>query len=288
MIMSIKKSECQITFESVFSDTHGAVNYGNRPKTSVPATTINSNTINEFKACIASDLEAYYYKGVISLAEAIEGIHFYHYSWATVKLYYATFYLLRASLLSKDICFLRAKRDLFYLKVKANESFCSVGDNTDHKGTIKIQKDLIGNGDILLTNQIEGADTYDWLISRREEVNYKDVEFREPLCPDFWALLDNEIKSSSLETVIRKILGNFQVYCFQSDYAILALPLQRLLITKHDISLSNYSITLSEDKQNGILSYPSIRQNEYLAKLLMFAYKSKRRHQMSPFAFVFY
>ena len=48
MIMSIKKSECQITFERAFTNTQGDINFGKRAKTSVPAFAIDSNRINEF------------------------------------------------------------------------------------------------------------------------------------------------------------------------------------------------------------------------------------------------
>ncbi len=267
-IMSIKIAECQNCFENLFLDASGEVNFGVKPKRSVPQRVLSTGEILQFQNSIPIDLQEYFYKGIISLAEAFEGISSKHFSWATVKLYYATFYLLRASLLSKEICFLRAGRDLFYLKVKFSEFFCSTGDNTDHKSTIKTQKSLIGSADILLTNQIEGTDSYDWLIRKREEINYREVAFHEPSCPDCWAVLQSDISSLGLEHTIRKLLDDFSVYCFLADYAVLALPLQRLVFTKAEIMHSKYAFALSEQQMQGLLSYPLVSSSTYLLKLL--------------------
>lgn len=77
------------------------------------------------------------------------------------------------------------------------------------------------NSDLLLSNNIDGIDVYQWMMRRREEVNYKDMDFHDPDAPDFWSELNNEICRYGISAVVDKMVNDLWLYCFQDEYAIL-------------------------------------------------------------------
>ncbi len=263
--MSFSKSGCQLYFDHLFEDSSGKP-FGiiTKPSRDIPKKSISSLQASKYQSFIADDIRETYYKGVISMAEAWQSIGQKHFSWATVQLYYATFYLLRVSLLSKNVCLLRAGRDLFYLKAKANEYYFKAGDNTDHKGTMITHSQLFGNSDIILGNDIDGISAYEWLMSKREEVNYKDLKFHEPEEPDFWSVLSIEIVHKGVVSTLQMLIDDFLLLGFQSDYAVAAVPLQRLLQTKKELHQSGFNNVLSETQKEALDTYSIISENESL------------------------
>lgn len=268
--MSFSKSGCQLYFEQQFVDNNGKP-FGAiaKPSRDIPKISISTPEVLQYKSLIADDIRETYYKGVISMAEAWQSISHKHFSWATVQLYYATFYLLKVSLMAKDVCLLRAGRDLFYLKTKTNEYYFKAGDNTDHKGTMVTHAHLFGNADIILGNNIDGVSAYEWLMAKREEVNYKDVKFHEPSEPDFWGVLNTEFTQKGIESTFQTLIDDFLLVGFQADYAIAAVPLQRLLQTKKELYQSGFSDVLSETQKSALTTYSIISENESLLKWLV-------------------
>ncbi|WP_168121268.1 hypothetical protein [Paenibacillus sp. HB172176] len=261
--MNFERFEGQKTGESIF----GASNVMDWKK--VKAKDIKGKVLNQVEArklkeALLVDSKGFYYKGVISLGEAIFSISRRQYSWATVKLYYSLFYMLRASLACNGYGFLRNFRDLYYYNAKENEKFLIPEDKTDHKGTIKLFIKIYAFDDKLQTNNINGENPYLWLMEKREMINYKSNTFVEPGIPDFWNEINESIKDDNLNRWLnRYIYDKSFIYCFLEEHACLALPLKRLLLTQKDMIAACQSTILSTDQQ------------EYIKKILPSRRKKK-------------
>ena len=201
------------------------------------------------KAELLKDAEDIFFKGILSLCEAINNIYHGLHSWATVKLYYSVYYFLRCSLALKGYALVRCKR-LYLLEIsegsrptnKSNKKY-----NSDHSGTINYYKDLVGENDLLQTNTIDGVCVYDWLMEKREIVNYRQRIFCEPNYADFMNGIGSFCHSNNLETqLIKYIKDDLPIYCFDEDHACLALPIKRALLTKSELIESGITTPFSD------------------------------------------
>lgn len=127
---------------------------------------------------------------------------------------------------------------------------------------------LFKNSDLLLSNNIDGIDVYQWMMRRREEVNYKDMDFHDPDAPDFWSELNNEICRYGISAVVDKMVNDHWLYCFQDEYAILGVPTKRLVLTVDEIHKFGKVLNISNEKKelidtmSNILSENSVRALE--------------------------
>ena len=69
---------------------------------------------------IKQDAIDFFYSGILSFAEGIDSIFLKRFSWATVKLYYSIYYLIRASMAAKGYATLRCK-GMFRLRIADGE-----------------------------------------------------------------------------------------------------------------------------------------------------------------------
>ena len=117
-------------------------------------------------------------------------------------------------------------------------------------------------------NNIDGIDVYQWMMRRREEVNYKDMDFHDPDAPDFWSELNNEICRYGISAVVDKMVNDLWLYCFQDEYAILGVPTKRLVLTVDEIHKFGKVLNISNEKKelidtmSNILSENSVRALE--------------------------
>lgn len=131
---------------------------------------------------------------------------------------------------------------------------------TDHKGTILTLCRLFKNLDPLLSNNIENVSAYHWMMKKREEVNYKDIDFHDPNPPEFWETISSEMQHQDIKSIVEKLLNDNWLYCFQEEYAILAVPTKRLMLTVDTIHRLRKQCEISEDKKrliermSGVLS----------------------------------
>lgn len=252
MIMSFRKSDCQEIFENMFTGSNGRPFTQIAPKRDIVLRHLDSNESTALLQAMKNDLEEYYYKGILSFAEAISSIDRNLYSWATVKLYYSVFYFLRCSLACKGVAVVRAERILFYIRSRAGEHFFRCPDNTDHKGTMLTYRTLFQSSDMLLSNDIDSISTYEWLMKKREETNYKDISFHDPTPPDFWSQIANDLKSKSMNSLIQESVQDAGILCFQEDYAILSIPVRRLCLTIEDMVNEGISFAFTDERQETI------------------------------------
>ena len=246
--MSINKSGTQIYFEGMFTGNRG-IPIRQVPKKQYEQTMLTRQQADDIKNLLEDEIGPYYYKAILSYMESIVALKSKLFSWATVKLYYSVFYSIKSYLACKDIAILRAERKLFYVKAKENEFIKKCDDPTDHKGTILTASKLFRNSDMLLSNNIDNMDVYQWMMKKREEVNYKDLDFHDPSAPDFWSELNNEIERHGIKVIVDKMVNDNWLYCFQDEYAVLGIPTKRIMLTVDEIHRHTRNIDILEEKK---------------------------------------
>ena len=246
--MSINRSGSQIYFENLFKGANG-IPFKQISKKKYEQTTITKQQAEDLEVLLENEVASYYYKALLSYMESIPAIKNKLFSWATVRLYYSVFYSVKAFLACNNIAMLLAERRLFYIKAKEGETFKRCDDMTDHKGTILTLCKIFKNTEMLLTNNIDGMDAYQWMMKKREEVNYRDMDFHDPNPPEFWEMINEEIENLGIKSVIEKLVNDNWLYCFQEEYAILAVPTKRLITTVKEIKKAGKTITIPNDKK---------------------------------------
>ena len=204
------------------------------------------------KASIKEDALDYFYNAALSFAEGIDSIYQRRYSWATVKLYYSVFYSLRASMASKNIAIL-VNQGIFRLKLKESETPYGTNNKkykSTHKGTINHYIDLYSGADILLTNTIDGLNAYEWLEELRDIINYREVCFMDPHCINPWAIFDSSRSSGTLTELLTQLQeDDHYIFCFQEDYAAVAIPIKRLQQTVKDLVSSGLMSKFNDERK---------------------------------------
>lgn len=246
--MSIKKSGSQLYFEGMFTGSSG-IPFRQIPKTQYLQTILTKQQADDIKNLLTDEIAPYYYKALLSYMESVTALDNKLFSWATVRLYYSVFYSIKAYLACEDIAILRAERKLFYVKAKENETIKRCDDTTDHKGTILTLEKIYKNSDMLLSNNINNMSVYQWMMKKREEVNYRDLDFHDPSAPDFWSEVNNEIEQYGIKAVVDKMVNDSWLYCFQDEYAILGIPTKRIILTVDEICRKGIQLDISEEKK---------------------------------------
>lgn len=186
----------------------------------------------ELDRCLKNDAMNYLYSALISYAEAIKGIEAGFYSWATVKLYYCAFYSLRAIISIDGICIFYVGTKGYSIKVRQGESPAKASGTT-HKLVINIFR-RNNNSSPFVNQDIDFMEPFEWLMSKREQANYKNGRFTEPGTPIIF-----DKSSSGLQALINEYIVDTQkTYCFDKDHAVLALPLEIIKEASHKL-LSN-------------------------------------------------
>jgi hypothetical protein len=191
-----------------------------------------------------------YFKGLLSLTEALSSINQRLFSWSTIKLYYSVYYFLRSSLASKGYGLIRRK-SLFLIKAfegekpqkKSNRKY-----NTDHEGTINYFQDTFSDSDILLSNNIDEKSSYLWIMEKRDQINYRERKFNEPDCSDFWDYINQQVEKNLLSDLIEKYINDNYIYCFQENHAALAIPIKRAILTHVDLNNKFENRIIENDK----------------------------------------
>lgn len=202
------------------------------------------------KDALNNDAIDFFYNGVLSFAEGINAVFQKRFSWATVELYYAIYYLIRASLASKGIAILRC-RSMFRLVAHEGEQPFGTGNkryNTTHEGTLNHYRDKFGFSDLLLSNKIEDDDAYQWMMNVREIINYRSASFSEPDCLEIWDCFSSCVDDGTLPSILEKLENDPYVMCFQEEYAVVAIPIKRMQQTIRDMLTSGILHNLSIDR----------------------------------------
>ena len=252
MSINFNKSKLQEAYESILGgETEKRKNdYKNKFENHL----LSNEDIERLKIPSYSDANDYFYNACICMFEAIDGVCDRRYSWATVKLYYSIFYALRSSLLCKGYALVRYGKYIYRLKLQEGEEplYNKKKCANSHMATLYHYKEVFMESDVLGDNTIDDKDAYGWMEDVRNIVNYKSVNFMEPDHLEVWDEVDEALYNDSLLKLIENICNDdTYLYCFQPEYAVIAIPLVRILKTSDDIK-SNNEISSFSWKQNRI------------------------------------
>lgn len=191
----------------------------------VESYTLNLSASNSLLNHLKSDAISYTYSATVSIGDAVLGARRKLFTWATVKLYYAAFYALRALLALNSVCIFYVGTKPYSMEVRPGQA-ATKRDGQTHKVVLNEFKNR-NIEPFLLSQQIDLEDPLEWLMERREEANYKNARFCEPnIPPHFKKIVDFGLRQSLKEY----ILDNSGLYVFDPDHAILAYPLKTLQI----------------------------------------------------------
>lgn len=247
--MSFNRSQAQVACEAIFSCT-------NHEQFISKKASFESHhfTKNESKSILNSlklDSSHLYIKAIHSLFEAILSVQNKYYSWAIIKLYYSNYYFLRSSLGIHGYALIRGN-SLYVVKAQEGEIPQKKGGKRyqgDHKAVASIYEDVFKQTDILQSNTIEDINPAFWLMNKREQVNYKELEFHDPLCIEVMQVVNNYVDKGKFYELLKLYFDDDKyLYCFQPDHACLALPIKRASLTYEELNKSEINIKLSNEK----------------------------------------
>ncbi len=195
-----------------------------------------------------------YFKAIFSIADAINGLYYGRHSWSVIKLYYAVFFLLRCSLATQKYAFLK-NSGIYTLKIAQGESPIRRDNKTylkekvsgDHKTTIVTYIDIFSGSDILQSNTINDKVVYLWLMDLRNQINYRERDFTEPVGKYFSSKIfdQKQIKKQ----IDEYLTDTSYVYCFDEDHCALAAPLKLAQIVRKQLYNFIDFEPISQDKK---------------------------------------
>jgi uncharacterized protein (UPF0332 family) len=255
--MSFDRFRAQTTCEGFF----GCASFDDFFKLDFETLELDSPKSYAFSNALKEDASDLYFKGLLSLGESLQGFSNKNYSWAIVKGYYSVFYMLRADLALKDIGLVRHKI-IYYLVAQSGKkpiTKAKKGEHrsryqSDHKATINYYIDLLKSTDTLLTQEIDGLNAYEWLMKKRERINYQERNFNEPGFPNFLEFINEEIEAGNFSKLVQEIIADPFVKTFQTEYAPLAIPIKRALLTMQGFANSGVPISIDNLRTNYINS----------------------------------
>jgi hypothetical protein len=202
---------------------------------------------------LSLDAEDIYFKGILSICEALNGISNGLHSWAIVKLYYSVFYFLRCSLALNGYAIIKNK-SLYLLKIEEGAiplKKSAPSYRNDHIGIINVYKNVIGLRDILQTNTINGECVYLWLSEKRHQIHYRQRSFDEPNYCNFLQTFNDIHNILDIEkNIIEYINDSIPIYCFDENHACLAMPIKKAVLTKNE--LKKYGLFFNSYEQSKV------------------------------------
>ena len=193
--------------------------------------------------CTDSDALASFERAALSICQALCDLQNGDRLWAAVKLYYTVFYALKAEVLLERYSPIRAGRVLIFDCRQGQ--YCKQYNGKasgDHGLSIALAKRYFKDTDILQSQSIDGLAPYEWMKSVREVVQYRmrrppELEKFDPFFPDSQWDLGNQIETF--------LSDPDSYFCFDADYATLAIPVRRFQLTSRRIK--GHALGLSSD-----------------------------------------
>lgn len=189
---------------------------------SVKAVALTSAQAASLSAALGEDAKGAIYSSIVSIADAFSGLQRGCFSWATVKLYYACFYLSKAAIARRGYCIFYVGRSPYYLEAKPGSTPVSQGGNS-HTVVTSLYKKHVPHG-IINSQPLDGGHAFDWITSHRENVNYKSSRFSDPIVPAWFSNVD----AYGIRKLIGAYLADPFLYAFDVSHAMVALPLAAL------------------------------------------------------------
>lgn len=132
------------------------------------------------------DAFEYFYSASISTASALSSIELGYFTWATVKLYYSDFYLLRGILALSKVCIFYEGTKPRTLIANPREVVRNPGgakrSATTHGVVIETAKVHLSHI-VAFSQDIASLHPLDWIREKREEANYGHARLPDPIAP---------------------------------------------------------------------------------------------------------
>lgn len=221
---------------------------------------LSPEQLDIFREALIDDASDTFYKGALTLIEAITSVENGYQSWAIVKLYYSVFYLVRAFFGTRDLGIVKCGSGMYTLKLEPGAKVIKrtgVKHNGlevrgDHKTTTFIFEKEFGSDELILSNKIDDHTVFEWMMSAREDINYRHPTFSEPDMDFFHSSITNK---GGLEHWLKiYITDENGLYIFQEDHCCLATPLHLLKKVRQDFK-SRLSIEnpLNNEQQSSLI-----------------------------------
>ena len=224
---------------------------------------LNSYQTSIIRPALEADSIGMLYSASITFLDAIRGMQGGYFSWSIVKLYYSSFYSVRALLGGHLIA-------IFYLPGKGTPYSLHVVDGnsprrekgTTHKVVWKILERDLPNNPVMGT--IDNNVAHEWLMALREDANYRTPKFPDPSVPNYFSEID---KNGLVNTLNIYANDKSNLYAFDKDHASVAYPLECLRHSRK--ALANLSLKLEDDDEEYLSScLESLKiSNEFFIKL---------------------
>lgn len=203
---------------------------------------LTANEANHIQQVLRIDAVNYLYSACVSVGDALQAIDRTLFTWATVKLYYSSFYLLRSLLALSGRVLTYDGTKPRILTCRAGEQPAALGGSIrgTHQAVIAYFSKVFPNSP-LLSQDIANETPFKWLMHRREEANYGVGRFVDPQCPShFSTIVRFGVRRSTADYIADKTY----LYAFDPDHAMLALPIEAL---KQTIAQPGLDITANTD-----------------------------------------
>lgn len=191
----------------------------------VPVTqpVLNSTQRAIISPALDADARGIYYSAVLTVADAINGISAGYFSWGTIKLYYAAFYAARVILAANNVAIFYPANGKPYSLVVFPGQCAKKEKGVTHKVVWEVLARELPSSPLL--GSIGAQSASQWLMSLREEANYRTPRFPDPMVPQHFASLD----STGIEKAFLAYVADTSfLYSFDPDHAALAFPLECL------------------------------------------------------------
>lgn len=245
--MIFNTPKCQEIFRNRFTGKSGEPFLDYRKGKGIKDIAVNSSDLLLYKQYKGEDIINFYYKALLSFSEGLSAVSKGNYTWATIKLYYSVYFGLRCSLLCRDIVLVRANNYLYKFKIVNGDKYVRPKGTNDHSATVTTYVELFQKTDFFCSNLIEDKNAYDWMENSRNIVNYKDSIFHDPCANEIWEKVRDDIGAFGIRDVLIKYNIEKSIYCFSPDYAILSIPLNRILVVAQEVQ--NETSKQLENKQ---------------------------------------
>jgi hypothetical protein len=213
------------------------------------ATALNAGQASGLLQRLRQDGLGYAYSGALSIGEAASGIESRMFTWSTVKLYYAVFYLSRALLACRGVCIFYRGKTPYSIEAVAGKSPKKLSGTTH--GVVLEEFDARRLFPTLVSQQIAGVKPLDWLRERREEANYSTPRFLEPSAPRH---LEQIVRSGMRHSLDAYVADELKLYAFDEDHAMVAYPTELLKHILAELKVLGTGVDLSHDDRSFLAS----------------------------------
>jgi len=94
--------------------------------------------------------------------------------------------------------------------------------------------------------------SYEWLLQKREDINYRESKFYEPECYPLWqTMIDFEVDKKNSD-IVKNLIEDEYNLTFQEEFACLAIPLKKLHNVKLEFEMRGIKNFLSSLQMHAI------------------------------------